>query len=365
MTTMRVGGPAREFEEARSTEALLALVRKADADGTPLLLLGGGSNLVVGDAGWDGLAVRIASTGVEIDGSTVTADAGVDWDGLVALTVAEGLAGLEALSAIPGTVGASPVQNVGAYGALTSDVLASVTVLDRATGQIEEWPNERCGFGSHRQSAFKHTDRYVILRVRFELRRASQSGPLRFGSLVGRLGVEPGGTAPIGDVREAVTRLRRERGSVVDPDDSDTWGVGTFFINPVVPVLPEPVLAALAAVPEDRRPVYPDPEGVKVPSGWLIENAGLPRGYGREWGRGSVALSHKHFAAVANHTGDATTQEVMRFAAHIRTVVEQRWGIRLRPECHLINCSFDDGLTGEQDQPAEWDEPGRASASRT
>lgn len=358
MTTMRVGGPAGEFEQARSTEELLALVSGADARGTPLLLLGGGSNLVVGDAGWDGLVVRIASTGVEVDGTAVTADAGVDWDGLVALTVAEGLAGLEALSAIPGTVGASPVQNVGAYGALTSDVLRSVTVLDRSTGRVEEWPTERCGFGSHRQSAFKHTDRYVILRVRFELRRAAQSGPLRFGSLVDRLGVEPGGTAPIGDVREAVTAVRRERGSVVDPDDPDTWGVGTFFINPVVPVLPEPVVAALAGIPEDRRPVYPDPEGVKIPSGWLIENAGFPRGYGREWGRGSVTLSNKHFAAVSNHTGDATTLEVMRFAAHIRAVVEQRWGVRLRPECHLINCSFDDLPAGEQD-PA-----GRASASR-
>src|SRR4051812_13636613 len=345
---MRVGGPSREFEEARSTEALLELVRTADARHVPLLVMGGGSNLVVSDAGWDGLTVKIASTDVEVDGTRVTADAGVDWDTLVALTVAEGVSGLEALSAIPGTVGASPVQNVGAYGALTSDVLESVTVWDRDTNQVEEWKNAQCGFGSHRQSAFKHTDRFVILRVTYQLRRSEQSAPLRFGSLVDRLGIDAGGTAPVGDVRAAVTRLRRERGSVVDPSDPDTWGVGTFFINPVEPVLPPAVAETVAELAEEQRPVYPDEQGVKIPSGWLIQNSGFPRGYGTEWGRGSVTLSKKHFAAVSNHTGDATTLEVMRFAAHIRSVVQERWGIRLRPECHLINCSFDDRPPGEE-----------------
>ena len=344
LTTMRVGGPTGEYEVATSTAELVDRVRSADARDEPLLIMGGGSNLVVSDSGWDGVTVRAASTEIDVDTTIVTADAGVEWDRLVEHTVSQGLSGLEALSAIPGTVGASPVQNVGAYGALTSDVLQSVTLLDRESDQIEEWPAARCGFGSHRQSAFKHTDRYVLLRVRFGLRRSSQSAPVRYEALAAELGVALGGTASIDDVRNAVIRVRTRRGSVVDPADPDTWGVGTFFINAVEPALPPAVAEAVAKLPEGSRPVYDDPAGVKIASGWLVQGAGFPRGYGREWGRGSVTLSKKHFAALSNQSGDATTLEVMQFAAHIRDVVEDRWGVRLRPECHLINCSFEDGV---------------------
>lgn len=342
LTTMRVGGPAREYEEAKTTDALLELVRSADDAQVSVLVLGGGSNLVVGDSGWDGVVVRIASEGIDVDGDMVRADAGVNWDALVAYTVDEGLAGLESLSAIPGTVGAAPVQNVGAYGSLTADVLRSVTVYDRRTGQVEEWDNARCGFGSHRQSAFKQTDRYVILSVTFQLRRSVQSNPLYFPALLDKLQLPVGGTAHIADVRQAVTDVRRSRGSVVDPSDPDTWGVGTFFINLVEPALPPRLEAAVAALPENQRPTYPDPLGIKIASGWLVQHSGIPRGYGAEWGRGSVRLSTKHFAAVCNFTGDATTFEVMRFAAHIREIVRAHWDLSLRPECHLINCSFDD-----------------------
>lgn len=329
---MRVGGPTRAFADAASTDELLDLVRAADSCGEPLLVMGGGSNLVVGDAGWDGLTVRIRSSAVEIDGDLLRVDAGMEWDDLVALTVDEGLAGLEALSGIPGTAGATPVQNVGAFGALTSDVLRSITVYDRSTGEVAEWDNARCRFGPHRQSLFKHTDRYVILRVTFALRRCRLSGPLRFDRLVARLGVEPGASADIADVRAAVRELRREKGSIVDPADPDTWGVGSFFLNPVLPHVPAQAAGA---------PHYPDEQGTKLPAAWLIQNAGFPPGWGQDFGRGRVRLSTKHALAVSNR-GGATTREVMQFAAHLRDAVEQRFGVRLVPECHLVNCSLDD-----------------------
>jgi UDP-N-acetylmuramate dehydrogenase len=335
LTTMRIGGPTHEFLEVRSTDALLDAVRASDAtDPERLLFMGGGSNLVVGDVGWDGLTVKIASTGLDIDATAVRADAGVNWDDVVVASLEAGLAGLEPLSGIPGSVGGTPVQNVGAFGTLTSDVLESVTVYDRVTGEVTEWGPERCGFGSHRQSTFKHTDRYIVLRVTYRLRRSTQSVPLTFERLASALDIEPGGTADTRDVRTAVMRLRREKGSIYDSADTDTWGVGSFFINPVVPELP-PLASA--------SPTYPDVLGIKLPAGWLIQHAGFPPGYGAEWGRGTVALSSKHALAVCNR-GGATTAEVMAFAAHIRAGVEGKFGIRLGPECHLINCSFDDPL---------------------
>jgi UDP-N-acetylmuramate dehydrogenase len=332
LTTMRLGGPTRDYAEATEAGELVEQVRDADARGVPVLLLGGGSNLVVGDQGWDGITIRVASSEVQIDGDTVRADAGVDWDALVRMTLAEGLAGLEQLSGVPGTVGGTPVQNVGAYGALTSDVLDSVTVYDRQTGEVTEWDNARCEFGRHRYSAFKYTDRYVVLRVTYRLRRSRQSAPLHFADLVRQLGVEPGGSADPRDVRQAVLRLRAQRGSLLDPDDHDTWSVGSFFLHPIVPEVPPQAAEA---------PAYPDPLGIKLPAGWLIEHAGFAKGYGLDWGRGSVALSSKHALAVTNR-GDASTAEVMAFAAHIRAGVEHRFGIRLRPECRLVNCSLDD-----------------------
>ena len=332
LTTMRVGGPTKALVVAGSTQELLEAVRELDGRGEPLLLLGGGSNLVVGDTGWDGTTVKIESSEIEIDGTTVRADAGVDWDELVALTVDAGLSGFETLSGVPGSVGGTPVQNVGAYGTLTSEVLRSVTVFDREAGQVEDWGVDRCGFGSHRQSVFRRTDRYVVLRVEYELRRAQQPAPLYFSRLVERLGMEPGGTAAPASVRTAVIELRRERGSIYDEADHDTWGVGSFFINPVLETVPPRAQAS---------PTYPDVLGTKLPAGWLIEHAGFPPGYGADWGRGTVRLSTKHALAMCNW-GGATTAEVMAFAAHIREGVEACFDIRLGPECLLVNCSFDD-----------------------
>jgi UDP-N-acetylmuramate dehydrogenase len=224
------------------------------------------------------------------------------------------------------------VQNVGAFGTETSDVLESVSVYDRQTGAVGEWPAERCGFGSHRSSVFKHTDRYVILRVTFDLQRSKESRPVRYAELADRLGVALGDTAAATDVRDVVLQSRRSRGSLLDPDDHDTWTVGSFFLNPVLTSVPEPARDA---------PAFPDPQGTKIPAAWLIQQAGFPKGYGADFGSGRVTLSTKHALAISNR-GGASTAEVTAFAAHIRDGVGERFGIQLRPECHLINCSLDD-----------------------
>jgi UDP-N-acetylmuramate dehydrogenase len=331
LTTMRVGGPIRQLHEPTTVPEAVELVRAADSRQDPLLILGGGSNVVVGDLGWDGTVVRMAQSGFDVRGELVTATAGVEWEHLVETVTADGLAGIEALSGIPGTVGGTPVQNVGAYGTLTSDVLESLSVYDRTTGQVEEWGPDRCGFGRHRTSVFKHSDRWVVLDVTYRLRRSGQSAPVTFPAVARHLGIEVGGTATPADVRAAVLEQRRSRRMVLDADDHDTWSVGSFFLNPVLAEVPDRV--------PDNCPRYPDAGGTKVPAAWLIENAGFPRGYGATWGNGTVALSSRHTLAITNR-GGATTADVMKFAAHIRDGVAAEFGVRLAPECDLINCGF-------------------------
>lgn len=330
LTTMRVGGPIdRLLVPATTAEAVEAL-RETDGAGDPLLVMGGGSNLVVSDDGWQGTVIKMASSDFDIDGDRLTAAAGVEWDHLVRTSLAEGLSGLEALSGIPGSAGGTPVQNVGAYGSLTSDLLESITVYDRQTAALETWAGDRCGFGPHRQSIFKHSDRWVVIDVTFRLHRGSQSRPIEYAELAARLGIETGGTAVATDVRDAVLTVRREKRMVLDPDDHDTWSVGSFFLNPV-----------LAEVPEKARDSrqYFDIKGTKLSAAWLIHQAGFPPGYGLDWGNGAVALSSRHTLAITNR-GGATTSDIMKFAAHIRDGVEARFDVRLSAECDLINCSF-------------------------
>jgi UDP-N-acetylmuramate dehydrogenase len=330
LTTMRVGGPVDQLHRPATTAHAIELLRGTDSAGSPLLVMGGGSNLVVGDIGWQGTVVKMASTEFDIDGDRVTAAAGVEWDHVVRTAVSEGLAGIEALSGIPGSVGGTPVQNVGAYGTLISDVLESLTVYDRHTGLVERWLPGQCGFGPHRQSVFKHSDRWVVIDVTLRLRRGAQSNPVTFPQVAARLGIEVGGTAAPADVRAAVIAQRRERGMVLDPDDHDTWSVGSFFLNPV-----------LAEVPERARacPGQTDIQGTKLYAAGLIQRAGFPPGYGLQWGNGTVALSSRHTLAVTNR-GGATTADVMKFAAHIRDGVQAMFDVRLDPECDLINCAF-------------------------
>ncbi|WP_083420539.1 UDP-N-acetylmuramate dehydrogenase [Mycolicibacterium llatzerense] len=332
LTTMRVGGDAADYVMADTTDELVGAVRTADASDVPVLIVGGGSNLVIGDGGFDGLVVHVKTRGVRIDGDDVCVEAGEDWDPFVATALQEGFGGLEPLSGVPGSVGGTPIQNVGAYGALVSQFLTAVTVYDRQTSEIREIPAADCGFGSHRQSIFKASDRYVVLRVQFTLPRTTTSRPLAYAGLAERLGVKVGDVAPTQLVRDTVLVMRRERGMVLDAEDHDTWSVGSFFINPVLP-----------AVPDKARdcPTYPDVAGTKLPAAWLIHQAGFAPGYGADWGRGRVRLSSKHALAVTNR-GGATTAELMAFAAHIREGVERAFDVRLGPECDLVNCSFDD-----------------------
>jgi UDP-N-acetylmuramate dehydrogenase len=330
LTTMRVGGPVGQLFTATSTSHAVEMARSTDGAGVPLLVIGGGSNLVVGDLGWDGTVIKMASDRFTIDGELVTADAGAEWDRIVSATVTEGLAGIEALSGIPGTIGGTPVQNVGAYGTLLSDVLESLSVYDRHTGLVERWPPERCHFGIHRQSVFKHSDRWIVLDLVLRLRRTGQSAPVTYPQVAERLGIEAGGTASPADVREAVLAQRRSRKMVLDPADHDTWSVGSFFINPVLAEVPEQAQAC---------PSQPDVNGTKLHAAWLIQHAGFEPGYGREWGNGTVGLSSGHALALTNR-GGATTGDVMKFAAHIRDAVAAKFDVRLVPECHLVNCSY-------------------------
>ncbi|GII80144.1 UDP-N-acetylenolpyruvoylglucosamine reductase [Sphaerisporangium rufum] len=312
-TTLRLGGPARAFAAADSAAELVELVAAADRAGEPVLLLGGGSNLVVADAGFDGLVVRVASRGVEVrqdgDRVTVTAQAGEDWDALVARTVAEGWSGVECLSGIPGSVGSTPIQNVGAYGQEVAQTVAAVRVYDRATGELLDLPAERCGF-AYRHSAFKaDPGRHVVLSVTYRLARSAESGPIAYQELATRLGVRAGERVPLRDARAAVLRLRRGKGMVLDAADPDTCSAGSFFTNPIL-------TAAEAAELELRAPGFPRwpmPDGaVKVPAAWLIEHAGFAKGYRR----GPARISTKHTLALTNPgglgvTGPATDPEAL------------------------------------------------------
>lgn len=332
LTTLRLGGPARRMVEASTTHDLVRGVRDADAGGEPVLIVGGGSNLVVADAGWPGVVVLVRSSVITVaadDGEiAVTVDAGVRWDALVQRSVREGWSGLAAMSGVPGLTGATPVQNVGAYGTEVADVISGLDVLDRETGGVEAWDPARCGFG-FRTSAFKHTDRYVVLSVTFALTRSANAPPVRYVELARRLGVEPGGTAPSARVREVVLELRASKGMVLDAPDHDTWSVGSFFVNPFVAPDQVPV----------GCPSWVVDDQMKLSAAWLIENAGFGKGFGLDRGRGSVALSTKHALALTNR-GAATTAELLELARVIRDGVEARFGVRLRPEAHLVGVTL-------------------------
>ena len=326
LTTLRLGGPAARVVEATTEGELAEAVRSAYE---PLLVLAGGSNVVISDDGFPGTVVRVLTRGVERDGPRLTVQAGEPWDELVADCVARGLQGFECLSGIPGSTGATPIQNVGAYGQEVSETVESVRVLDRASGRIEEMSAAECGF-AYRTSVFKHRDRHVVLAVTFVLREDGRSGPMRYAELARRLGVPVGGTAPLDEVREAVLALRRGKGMVIDPDDPDSVSAGSFFTNPIL----EPdAFARLQelAVPESP-PAFPEPDGrIKTSAAWLIERSGFPRGYGE----GRAGISTKHTLALVNR-GGATTAELMALAHEIAAGVRARFGVPIAPEPVLV-----------------------------
>lgn len=309
LTTLRLGGPALVLVECTSPEQL---VDEALAGG---FLLAGGSNVVLPDAGLDRV-VLVRTRG--IDGLTV--QAGEDWDGFVAWSLAQGLSGLEALSGIPGTVGAAPIQNIGAYGAEVASFVDSVQVLDLRTGAVVTMTAPECTFG-YRTSRFKASARFVVLSVTFALDRGELSEPVRYAELASALGVALGERAPCADVREAVLTLRRSKGMVLDPTDPDSVSAGSFFTNPVVPVAPE------------GAPSWADPSaGVKVSAAWLIEHSGFAKG----WGTGRIGLSTKHTLALVNR-GGGTTDELLAVAREIRSGVLDRFGITLVNEPVIVN----------------------------
>jgi UDP-N-acetylmuramate dehydrogenase len=340
LTTLRLGGPARSLIDCHDERSLVAAVRQADAQRQPLLVLGGGSNLVVADEGFPGTVARVLSFGVEqdVDGQQVIlhVQAGDEWDGFVARCVGEGLAGLECLSGIPGSVGATPIQNVGAYGQEVRDTVVCVRVYDRVRREIYELAAEECGF-SYRSSLFKRTPgRWVVLSVTFSLQRQKASLPIRYPELARALGIELGEGAPLATVRAAVLRLRRNKGMVLDPQDPDSVSAGSFFLNPLLEPhelqrLEHQVQERLG--PDVRPPVFPAPDGcVKVPAAWLIERAGFGPGYGDPDG---IAISSKHTLALTNR-GHGTTAQLVALAAEIVAAVRHDFGIQLVPEPVLV-----------------------------
>lgn len=330
LTTLRVGGPARRLVTATTEAELVDAVATADAAGEPVLLLGGGSNLVVGDDGFAGTIVRIATRGVTVHaanacgGVIVTVAAGEPWDAFVRHTVERGWAGVEALAGIPGLSGATPVQNVGAYGQEVASTIARVRTWDRDERAVRTFMNTDCRFG-YRTSRFKGSDRFVVLDVTFQLRPGRLSEPIRYAELATAVGTEVGGRVALDTVPDVVVALRRRKGMVLDEADHDTWSVGSFFTNPIVDEVP------------DGAPAWASGEGMKTSAAWLIERAGFAKGYPGD--HAPVSLSTKHTLAVTNR-GRGTAADVVALAREIRDGVQARFGIRLEPEPRLVGVTL-------------------------
>ena len=342
-TTLGLGGPAKTFVSADTEQALVRSVRSADKAGEPVLLVGGGSNLVVADAGFPGTVIHVNTRGLTFidagDGAVdVTVAAGADWDDVVAAAVGEGLAGLEPLSGIPGRAGATPIQNVGAYGREVAEVITGVRVYDRQEDQIRIIQNRGCQF-SYRSSLFRSgPPRYVVLDVTFRLVRQSLSAPVKYAELASELGVEMGERAAVGEVRAAVIKIRSRKGMVLNPGDPDTRSAGSFFTNPVITAEEFAGVETAAAVREAGQvPHYPAGAGlVKVPAAWLIEHSGFAKGYGAP---GPARVSSKHTLALVN-AGEAKTADLLALAREIVAGVQASYGVTLTPEPILVGVTL-------------------------
>jgi len=354
LTTMRVGGPAQRLVTVETTDELVDAIREVDDADEPLLLVGGGSNLVISDEGFAGSVVHIATAGITVEsadscgGATVRVAAGEVWDDVVALAVAEGWSGIEALSGIPGCAGATPIQNVGAYGQEVAQTIAAVRVWDRLEQHVHTFANADCQF-TYRHSLFKADPRYVVLEVVFQLNLATLSAPLAYADLARALGVEAGERVPLEDAREVVLDQRRQRGMVLDAADHDTWSCGSFFTNPVMSVrsyaaLQDRARARLGDVggPDGidgpiRVPRFDAPDGqVKTSAAWLIDKAGFGKGFRMP---GPAALSTKHTLAVTNR-GSATAADVVALAREIRDGVQDAFAVSLVNEPVLVGTSL-------------------------
>lgn len=337
LTTLRIGGPVANYRPITDHATLsdfLDSTRNEDA----VLFLGGGSNIVASDEGFGGRVAHILTSGVRIEGTRVRAEAGVDWDDLVAHTLSAGLSGLEALSGIPGSTGATPIQNVGAYGAEVAHFVTEVEAYDRVTGETLTLSAADCAFG-YRDSVFKHSHaeriaeglmspRFVVLAVSLDLRDDGASAPVAYAELARTLGIDVGEAADPGAVRRAVLGLRAGKGMVLDAEDHDTWSAGSFFTNPFL---------TPAEIPAGA-PAWPQPDGrVKTSAAWLIEHAGFGKGFGV--GDRRATLSTKHTLALSNR-GQAGARDIVELARAVVGGVESAFGVRLHPEPNLVGLSI-------------------------
>lgn len=347
LTTAAVGGPAGNYVEARTEAEIIDAVRSTDAAGEPVLIIGGGSNLLISDDGFPGTVVKIASEGFTVNaedscgGVSVVVQAGHNWDALVEHAVLHAWSGVEALAGIPGATGATPVQNVGAYGSDVSQTIAAVRTWDRERNAVKTFTNSELKFG-YRDSILKQTTlngspRYVVLTVEFQLPLGRMSGPVRYAELARVLGIAQGERAYSNDVRREVLRLRASKGMVLDPADRDTYSTGSFFTNPIVP-------AAVADGLPENAPRYPaGSDGlVKLSAAWLIDQAGFGKGFGLDAGSvsgGRASLSTKHTLAITNR-GSASAADMVAIAREVRDGVVERFGIELHPEPLLIGVAL-------------------------
>ncbi len=333
-TSLRVGGPAQEIVNARNESEIIAAVRAADEAGKPVLILGSGTNVLVSDEGFKGVVIRVASSEVEAEvdacsGATLTIGAGEVWDAFVATTIARGYAGLETLSGIPGTVGAAPIQNIGAYGHEVSEFITRVRTYDRKEKMVRTFTNSECDF-TYRNSRFKvERDRYVILDVGFQLRIGEVSTPIHYVELARALGIEVGGKAPVVATREATLKLRESKGMLLDPKDHDSWSAGSFFTNPIISAE-----VAEKLPPDAPRWVQPDGR-VKTSAAWLMEHAGVHKGDAHSGAR----ISSKHVLALTN-SGNATAADIAALAKEAQEKVQTVFGIFLELEVNLVGLSL-------------------------
>ena len=327
-TSLRVGGPATKIVQVSTEAQIIAAIE--EAGDTPILIMGGGTNVLIADKGFEGTVIRISNNSVqsEVDacsGATLTIGAGEDWDVFVQTTIDRGFAGLETLSGIPGTVGAAPIQNIGAYGHEVSEFITRVRTYDRQEKALKTFTNSECQF-SYRNSLFKsHPGRYVVLDVQFQIRRGEFSDPITYLELAKKLGVQPGDKASVGETRKAVLELRASKGMLLSPEDHDSWSAGSFFTNPIISQ------QAADALP-NAAPKWPLNDGrVKISAAWLIENAGMHKGDEV----GGARISTKHVLALTN-SGDATAADIAELAKRARDHVKEIFGITLEAEVNLI-----------------------------
>ena len=335
LTTLRIGPVAQRFVRCDTTDQLIAVLRElpADAPADRVLVLGGGSNVVLADDLDDLTVVLVANTEITVRDDRVRVEAGASWEDVVVTSLAHGLGGLECLSGSPGSTGATPVQNVGAYGVEVADVISRVRLFDRRTGEDRWVQPDALRFG-YRTSVLKHSTHAVVLEVEFALDAGDLSAPLRYGELATALGAEPGSRVEPTRVRDAVLALRTRKGMVLDDADHDTWSVGSFFTNPVVP---EADFERLRDGWDGPVPHYPAPGGVKLAAGWLVEKAGFGRGYPDD--AAAARLSSKHALALTNR-GEATTADVLALARTVRDGVRSAFGMELTPEPILVGCDL-------------------------